>query len=151
MKTFTVSFFGHRRLENALEIERLIEGIVKPILRENEFVEFLIGRDGEFDILVASIIRRCKRIIRNDNSSLVWVLPYPTAELNRDLEEFQNYYDSIEINHASHYKSAHQERNRQMIDRSDLVVCYVAHSDGGAYQSMKYTKTQKKRIINIAE
>lgn len=151
MKTFTVSFFGHRRLENALKIERLIEGIVKTILIENEFVEFLIGRDGEFDILVASVIRRCKRIIRDDNSSLIWVLPYETAELNKDLESFQNYYDAIEINHASHYKAAHRERNRQMIDRSDLVVCYVDHSAGGAYQSMKYAKAQKKRIINVAE
>ena len=46
----------------------------------NEYIEFLVGRDGEFDQLVSSTIRRCKRTIRDDNSSLVLVLPYMTAE-----------------------------------------------------------------------
>ena len=38
-----------------------------------------------------------------------------------------------------------------MVDRSDLVVFYVDHQKGGAYQTYQYAVKQEKRIINIAE
>ncbi len=91
-------------------------------------MEFLVGRDGEFDQLAASTIKRLKQSVRDDNSALVWVLPYPTAEY-RDYEaDYAAYYDEIAIcpeSAAAHFKSAFQLRNRWMVDRSDLVVCYV--------------------------
>ena len=46
---------------------------------EKEYVEFLVGRNGEFDLLAASVIHRCKRTIRGDNSAMVWVMPYLPA------------------------------------------------------------------------
>ena len=38
-----------------------------------------------------------------------------------------------------------------MVDRSDLVVFYVEHNSGGAYQTMRYAQEKEKRIINLAE
>ena len=58
---FTVSFFGHRRLERSFVVEQRLETIIDSLLREKEYVEFLVGRDGEFDLLVASVVKRCKR------------------------------------------------------------------------------------------
>ena len=80
MDLFTVSFFGHRKIDNVFFIERNLEMIIRELLLTKEFVEFLVGRNGEFDQLVASTVRRCKRTIRDDNSSLILVLPYVTAE-----------------------------------------------------------------------
>lgn len=40
-------------------------------------------------------------------------------------------------------KAAHQSRNRNMVDRSDLVVFYVEHEYGGTWQTMKYAVNQK--------
>ena len=57
-----------------------LQSIIRELLLTKEYIEFLVGRDGEFDQLVSSTIRRCKRTIRDDNSSLVLVLPYMTAE-----------------------------------------------------------------------
>lgn len=74
------------------------------------------------------------------NSSLIWILPYPTAELRNNMENFEAYYDEIEIcgNAASsHPKGAFQIRNRQMVKRSNLVVFYVDHTGGGAYQTIR--------------
>ena len=88
-------------------------------------MEFLVGRDGDFDLLVASMVRRCKRECRSDNSSLVWVLPYMTADFRDNEESYREYYDEIEVFSGTHYKAAFQERNRHMIDRSDFVVFYV--------------------------
>ena len=154
MEVFTVSFFGHRMIDNALKIESRLEQLIRTLLREHEYIEFLVGRDGEFDQLVSSTIRRCKREYRSDNSSHIWVLPYLTAAFRDNEESFRDYYDEIEICEAAagcYYKNAYQTRNRAMVDRSDLVVFCIQHERGGAWQTMKYTKKQGKPCINLNE
>lgn len=154
MNTFTVSFFGHRRIDNVFVLEQILENLIRELLTTKEYVEFLIGRDGEFDQIVASTVRRCKRTIRDDNSSLVLVLPYTTAEYRSNEQTFQNYYDEIEICAESaerHFKSAHQIRNRSMVARSHLIVFCVEHNSGGAYQTMQYAKKANANIINLPD
>ena len=117
-----------------------MEALVHALLLEKEYVEFLVGRDGDFDQIVSSAVKRQQRLVRDDNSSLIWILPYPTAELRNNMENFEAYYDEIEIcgNAASsHPKGAFQIRNRQMVKRSNLVVFYVDHTGGGAYQTIR--------------
>lgn len=154
MTTFTVSFFGHRVIEDPLRIEQSLESLIGRLITEHEYVEFLVGRDGEFDQIVSSTIRRCKRIVRDDNSSHIWVLPYLTAEFRDNEESFRDYYDEIEVCEAAagcHYKSTYQTRNRAMVDRSDLVVFCIQHESGGAWQTRKYAKKQSAHYININE
>lgn len=152
MCTYTVAFFGHRTIEDHLFIEQQLERVIVRLLQKSEYIVFLVGRDGEFDQLVSSVICRSKRSVRADNSAHVWVLPYQTAEL-RDSEVFYRaYYDEIEIcdfSAKSHFKSAYQMRNRTMVDRSNLIVFCIQHESGGAWQTMKYAKKQGKLCINI--
>lgn len=153
MYVYSVSFFGHRVIEDPLTIEQKLEVLIRRLLTEKSYVEFLVGRDGEFDQLVSSVIRRCKRTVRDDNSAYVWVLPYPTAEYWDNEEAFREYYDEIEVCSGSaggHFKAAHQTRNRTMVDRSDLVVFCVQHESGGAWQTMKYARKQGKAHVNLA-
>lgn len=154
MNLFAVSIFGHREVDEPFAIERQLEAIIRELLLTKEYVEFLVGRDGEFDQLVSSTIRRCKRTIRDDNSSLVLVLPYMTAEYRNNEQSFHEYYDEIEICAESaemHFKSAHQVRNRSMVDRSDLVIFYVERNSGGAYQTMQYAKRAGAKILNLPD
>ena len=154
MNIFTVSFFGHRIISKFREAEERVEALVHALLLEKEYVEFLVGRNGDFDQIVSSAVKRQKHLIRDDNSSLIWVLPYPTAELRNNMGNFETYYDEIEIcacTAGSHPKGAFQIRNRQMVDRSNLVVFYVDHNSGGAFQTLQYAQKQKKEIINLAE
>ena len=153
MNIFTVSFFGHRMIDRPFPIEQQLEKQIRELLTKKEYVEFLVGRDGEFDQLVSSSVRRCKRAIRDDNSALVWVMPYETAEYRDNEDAFHNYYDEVEVCGASavgHFKGAHQKRNREMVDRSDLVVFFVERETGGAYQTMRYAEKNGKRYINLA-
>lgn len=152
MDAFTISCFGHRVISQPLLMEQRFESLVKKFLSEKEYVAFLIGRDGEFDQIVSSTVRRCKCMIRDDNSALVWVLPYQTAAFRNDEESFRKYYDEIEIYENSannHFKGAFHARNRAMVDRSDLVIFCVEHDSGGAWQTMKYAKKQGVPYINI--
>ena len=148
MDLFTVSFFGHRIVPKFWEVEERVESLIHTLLLEKEYVEFLVGRNGDFDQIVSSTVKRLQRRVRDDNSTLIWVLPYPTAELRDNLESFEAYYDEIELCSAaadSHPKGAIQTRNRQMVDRSDLVVFYVDHSSGGAYQTLRYAQRNSSK------
>ena len=149
LNIFTVSFFGHRLIENGLEVEHRLDNIIQGFIREKEYVDFLIGRNGEFDQLVSSAVLRAKKSIDDANSSLILVLPYTTAEYINNKKSFESYYDDVEIYSSSHYKSAFQDRNRAMVDRSDLVVFCIDHDSGGAYQTAKYAKKNSKPFINI--
>ena len=154
MDVFTVSFFGHRVIDDFIQVERQVELLIRDLLMENAFVEFLVGRDGEFDLMVSSVIRRCKRALRAENSAHVWVLPYMTAELRNNEESYRAYYDEIELSFCAvgrHFKGAHQARNREMVDRSHLVVFCVQHESGGAWQTMQYAKKQGVPYLNIGE
>lgn len=153
MNNYTVSFFGHREPDNMFEIENKVEKIVREMIDRKNFVEFLVGRDGEFDMFVSSIIRRVKKAKNYGNSAHILILPYMTAEYRDNEESFREYYDEIEIcaeSDAAHFKSAFQIRNRQMVDRSDLVIFWVEHKRGGAYQTMRYAEKIGKKIINLA-
>ena len=152
MDLYTVSFFGQRKICNQLHIDRTLDELVTRLLREHSYVEFLVGRDGDFDQLVSSAIRRCQREYGVKNSSHIWVIPYPTTFFRDNEEACYAYYDEIEIceeSTAKHFKAAFQVRNRHMVDRSDLTVFYVETNEGGAYQTMQYAMQQGKDLINL--
>lgn len=151
-KTFTVSFFGHRTLERAQFLEQELETLIGEFLMEKAYVEFLVGRNGEFDMLAAAVIRRCRRMIRGDNSALVWVMPYLTAEFKENEEAYRDYYDEIEIcerSESKYHKAAIQERNRSMVNRSDFAVFCVQREKGGAWQTMRYAQSQGVPYRNL--
>lgn len=93
------------------------------------------------------------RSIRDDNSELTWVMAYPKAEYANNEDSFDAYYDRVEVcddSAQSHPKAAIQIRNRNMVDRSDWVICYVDHESGGAFQTMQYAQKCGKDVINLA-
>ena len=66
--------------------------------------------------------------------------------------DYLNYYDDVEVSQnaaGAHPKGAMQIRNREMVDRSDLVIFCVERNSGGAYQTMKYAIKNQKNIINL--
>ncbi len=153
MEVYTVAFFGHRSLDNSSQIEDRLDKIINRLISEKPYVAFLVGRNGEFDQYVSSAIIRAKRKYRDDNSFHILVLPYETAEYRNNTLSFAAYYDEVEICRESayaHFKSAIQIRNRQMVDRADLIVCCINRALGGAYQTIRYAQKQKKEIINLA-
>ena len=151
---YTVAFFGHREIDHFRETEQTLEKLIESLMREHEYVEFLVGRNGEFDQMVSSTVREVRNRLGCRNCSLTLVLPYMTAEFRDNEESFLSYYDEVEICQASastHFKAAMQTRNREMVERADLVVFCVDHASGGDYQTLKYAKKIHKPYINISE
>lgn len=151
---YTVALFGHRYIDNPFKVEERLEECIHKLLAEHEYVDFLVGRNGDFDRYATSTVLRVRKRYRDDNSSLVLVLPYPMSEYLNNEESFHDYYTDVEISHAAsraHPKSAIQIRNREMVDRADLILCYIEHKEGGAWQTVQYAIKQEKTVINLAE
>ena len=154
MNIYTVSLFGHRSLLNPLVAEANLEREVYQILKNHGYVNFLIGRTGEFDLMAALTIRRVMKTYSRINGTLTLVLPYQNSTVENHKDSFLNLYDQIEICQYSadaHYKSAFQVRNQNMVDRSDLVLCCIEHQSGGAYRTVQYAQQKECQIINLAE
>ncbi len=154
MEIYTVAFFGHRYIDNSAGIEGRLEQHIRRLLSGGRCVEFLVGRNGVFDQFCCSAVRRVRSQYRDDNSALILVLPYITAAYRNNREYYENYYSEIEISEGAsrvHPKAAIGIRNREMVDRADLIICYVDRQNGGAYEAMQYAIRQGKPTINLAE
>lgn len=150
MNVFTVSLFGHREIDDLRQVDALLFPLVKELLRSKPYVEFFIGRSGEFDEYAASVIKRVQNEIGKENSEIILVLPYTVA----DVEYYEKYYDGVIIPENAcnaHPKSAIAIKNRWMIECSDLVIVYVKRNHGGAYTAMKYAERLHKNVWNLCD
>ena len=50
---YRVGFFGHRYIDGYREVEARLEKLLREILRVKPFVECYVGRNGDFDQMVA--------------------------------------------------------------------------------------------------
>ena len=153
LNIYTVTFFGHRLLPDMFALEDKLTAILRELINSKDYVEFLVGRDGDFDQLAASTVKSVTCNYGNGNASLILVLPYERAEYRDNRESYEAYYDEVQICYESsqaHPKAAIEVRNKKIIDRSDLVICAVEHS-GGADKAMQYALRQGKEVINLIE
>lgn len=148
MEIYRVAFIGHRELFNIVAIENEIEEIAKGLMRKHEFVEFYIGRNGDFDILAASAIKRAQISCETNNSELILVLPYSV----KDECYYEEYYDNIyyPLDPKTHYKNAIQKRNEWLVENCDMLIAYVEPNRvGGAMTTLQYAKKRGVNIINL--
>ena len=146
---YRVAFFGHRRIYNIREIEEKLVPILNELILTKKYVEFYIGRNGDFDEFVASVIKRVQKQLDRDNNVIILTLPYTV----KDIEYYEDYYDEIVIPDAigrAHPKAAITLRNRWMVDAADLVIAYIEHEEGGAYKTAKYAEKNNKKVVYLS-
>ena len=149
-KTYKICLFGHRDFCGYRILDVELFKLIKEIMETNNYIEIYIGRNGEFDIYAASVIKRVESCVCTHNIEFVCVLPY----YSKDVEFYSEYYDSVIIPESvwgSHPKSAITKRNRWMVDICDLVICYVENTTGGAYRAMQYALKSNKQGVNLAD
>ena len=154
MNIYTVSFFGHRYIERGMEIENRLDKLLHDLITQRENVDFLIGRDREFDLLASAAVKRAVRSYGYSNAHFTLVLPYMKAEYRNNEKEYLDYYNEFEVcveSSETHPKSTIQVRNRNIVDRSYLVICFIQCKSGGDYATIRYAKKQGKKIENFAD
>ena len=149
MNIYKVTLFGHREIYEHQKIEKKLYPILRDLIRTKEYVEILVGCNGEFDKFAASVVKRAQKDFGAHNSEMTLVLPYHY----KDAEYYEQYYDSIIIPDAvsgAHPKGAITARNRWMTEECDLFICYVNRTSGGAHAALKYANKLGKIIINLS-
>ena len=87
--TYRVVVFGHRDFCGHRKIDEQLYSLLKDLIRTKPFVEIYVGRNGEFDIYAATIVKRVQNAMGKENSELICVLPY--------LEKISNIMKNITI------------------------------------------------------
>ena len=154
LEVYTVSFFGHRHIEKFRTAEEKVNELIYKLLQEHEYIEFLVSRDGDFDQIATSAVKRAQHGYAEHRCDITWVMPYLKAEYTKNAEGFDKYYDYVIVCQDSekvHPKQAIQVRNKWMVDRSDLAVFWVEHENGGAYKTMRYAEKSEIDHINLTE
>lgn len=107
-----------------------------------------MGRDGEFDTYAATLVKRVQKDY-DDYHTIEFnlVLPYP----KKDMEDFEKYYDRVDIPISAHPKLAITKRNEWMAEQADLIFCYIERESSGAYKAVQYARKLRKEVINLAE
>ena len=147
---YRVSFIGHRRVDDFCFVEEQLDNLIEDLIRTKEYVEFYVGKNGEFDTMVASAIKRCQKRLGKENNSLILVLPYTVA----DMEFLEDFYDEIWIPdelHGVHFKNAITKRNEWFVKNSDMLIAYVLRTEGGAATCLKRASSMGISIQNITK
>ncbi len=146
----SITFFGHRVIDDYRNVEQKLRKLLLSILDNNEYIEFYVGYDGDFDIMASSVLKNIKRTLSYDNFSINLILPY----MRKNMDMLEKYYDSVMIPLSlrfTHPKRAIIERNQWMIEKSDILICYVIKNEGGAAKALNYAEKNNKYIFNLSK
>ena len=139
-------FFGHS--DAPQNIYPQIEAAVEKLIQNGMASEFLVGNQGRFDQMALAVLRSMKEEYPQITYRVV--LSY----MPRDGRAGSGYADGETLLpegiECVHPRYAISWRNRWLVEQSDLVICYVTHSWGGAAQFVKLAERKGKEIINIA-
>lgn len=145
---YRVALFGHRDFYAHRQLEDRLIPILRELIRKKKFIEIYMGRDGEFDTYSATLIKRVQRDYDDYHAiEFILVLPYD----KKDREDFEKYYDRVDIPISAHPKLAITKRNEWMAEQADLILCYIERESGGAYKAVKYAEKLGKEINNLAK
>ena len=143
----TCCFFGHKDAPST--ITPRLEDTIENLIVEHGVLNFLVGNQGQFDSMVLSGLRRLKNKYPEISYNVVLAyMPTEKGEWNP-----YEYWETMlpEGLEAVHPRYAISKRNEWMVNESDVVVCYIKHSWGGAYKYVEMAQRKKKQILNIAD
>ena len=141
------SFFGHRNAPQSL-CHTIRENIENLILQRNVDC-FMVGNQGDFDYMVLKALRQLKQEYPHIYYNVV------LAYLPTQKQEYEA-YDPLETFLPEGIETVPRRfaiswRNRWMVKESEIIICYIDHTWGGAVQYIKYAQNQGKEIINLSQ
>lgn len=134
-----VTFCGHRRLQDRNKVKAWLESTLAELIRQGADI-FYLGGYGDFDTLSAEVLKKLKKA--SPNIRLIFVVPY----LGRTGEGYdETIYPELE---KVPPRFAILKRNEWMVQKADIIVAYITHSYGGAFQTFNFARRKKKKIIS---
>lgn len=139
----TVVFIGHNECYGLSE-SKLEETIIDCI--NMGATVFLSGGQGGFDRICARKVFEIKTQYPHIKNILV--IPYVTFNVfNKSLFDEIIFPENFE---KYHYKAAIPQRNKYMVNNSDIAICYINNSFGKATKTYELAKRKNLKIINLS-
>lgn len=146
-----ITFCGHSDYISSKEDEEKILSLLAERVGDRP-ADLFLGGYGRFDAFALSCGRKYQK--DHPNVKLVYITPYMTENYRKTrLPYDKKNYDEIVFPELERVplKFAVSHRNKWMIERADLVIAYVWHGWGGAYQTYQHAKRRRKEIFNLAD
>ncbi len=141
------SFFGHK--DTPPSVFMTIKEVTEQLIVLKKADCFMVGNQGAFDNMVLKALRELKTEYPHIRYNVVLAyMPFHNHE-NESIKFTETLLpEGIE---TVPKRFAISWRNRWMVQQSQIIICYVTHSWGGAAQFVDYAHRQRKEVINIAE
>lgn len=115
---------------------------------------FISGGALGFDMMAAQTILELKQIFRHIR--LTMVVPYP--EQNQAWSEIDKAIyrrilaeaNEVVLTSDHYFRGCIQLRNRCLVDRSNICICYLIKSNSGTAYTVNYAEKKGLKIINLA-
>lgn len=142
----TCCFFGHHDCSGA--VKPLIRQKIMEIYEKYPDTVFYVGNQGRFDALVLSVFKDMLREGMEPDFCVVLAYHPDMGNVPDVGHEYTLYPEGIE---RVPKRAAISWRNKWMVDRSDMVVCYIRHRHGGAAKFVEMAEKKGKWVVNLAE
>ena len=148
-----IAFSGHSVIPPNHNLKDLVKKQIQNHITAVEPIACYLGGYGDFDTICA---RACKELKDEYlNMQLIYVTPYLhlSEQVKMKNMQIEGFFDTIIYPPIEHVplKFAILKRNEWMMTNADLIIAYVNHGYGGAYQALQIAKRKKKKIINICD
>ena len=150
----TVCFTGHRSIpeERAILIPRALDTIISGLIAMGA-KSFRLGGAVGFDTIAALSVLEAKEKYPHIKLDLI----LPCRDQTEKWDEYNvtayNYIlsraDSVSYVCDKYRRGCMYERNRRLVDGSDMLIAYLERTSGGSAYTYRYAKEKGVEIINI--
>lgn len=141
----TCCFFGHHDCTDA--VKPLIRQKIMEIYEKYPDTVFCVGNQGRFDALVLSVFKDMLREGMEPDFCVVLAYHPNKSSVPDVTPEYTLYTEGIE---RVPRRFAISWRNKWMVQKSDMVICYIRHRHGGAAKFVEMAEKKNLRIIFLA-
>lgn len=156
-RAHTLCFTGHRELrEPDYVLEQRVKEVLEPLIRYG-FRDFCAGGARGFDHLAARAVLQLQE--SHPDIRLILILPFPDQYLQEKdwtEEEIREYHwqrdRASEVIHLEpcFSKGCYYRRNRALVDRSSVCLCYQYKNSGGTAYTTEYAEQHGLVVTNLS-
>lgn len=155
-KIEAVCFTGHRKIDlnYAYKLPSVLKNIITDMI-ECGARKFITGGAMGFDTVAALCVIELKE--KYPEISLELILPCKDQSKGWNSIGKATYdvvvahADSVKYLHNTYVSGCMYERNRCLVDSSDICIAFCRRDIGGTAYTVSYALQQGKRVINIAD
>lgn len=150
----TVCFTGHRSIpeERAILIPRALDTIISGLIAIGA-KSFRLGGAVGFDTIAALSVLEAKEKYPHIKLDLILPCRDQTDKWDEYNVTAYNYIlsraDSVSYVCDKYRRGCMYERNRRLVDGSDMLIAYLERTSGGSAYTYRYAKEKGVEIINI--